>query len=35
MDPAKQKILREVLKFVVKVVVSGIAYGLITRMWRL
>jgi hypothetical protein len=35
MDPATKKILKETLKFVGKIVVTGILYGLAARIWRL
>ena len=34
MDPATKKIVKEVLKFVGKVLVTGILYGLAARVWR-
>ena len=35
MDPATKKILKETFKFVGKIVVTGILYGLAAKIWRL
>jgi len=35
MDPATKKIVKETLKFMGKIVVTGILYGLAARIWRL
>ena len=35
MDPRTQKILIETLKILGKVVFTGVAYGLIARVWKL
>ena len=34
MDPVKQKILKEALKLAAKIAFTGIAYGLIAKVWR-
>lgn len=35
MDPTPKKMVKETLKFVGKIVVTGILYGLAAKIWRL
>lgn len=35
MDPATKKIIKEILKVIAKAAFTGIAYGLVAKVWRL
>lgn len=35
MDPATKKIVNETFKFLGKIVITGILYGLAARVWKL
>ena len=35
MDPAKKQMIKEILKFLAKILVTGLMYSVAARIWRL